>query len=250
MAATIKTWNSHKNRSLKHKTLDRVWEDSVNAAGNENKTAIKNIPPPKCSQKYDVEVDMSDFESLYENVKEDDLTDPRVAKMPVALKEYLDQHLHDQDNYDNDNGRSTPKRRRTGSLLGTRPAAEQAPASGDWTMAMRKVLKNTLHYVGEDPETYAASVQSASHDRYGTNGERQHRFSLNPIPTDAEPTHSPVSTSTPTPSSPGALLPVPKKRRLPASPRKPSARIKTAKDEMKIKLASSIVKHLENLLVL
>ncbi|KAI8487150.1 hypothetical protein Bbelb_349480 [Branchiostoma belcheri] len=145
-------------------------------------------------------------------------------------------------------------------------------------MAMRKVLKNILHYVGEDPETYAASVQSASHDRYGTNGERQHRgeaeettanrtgrrwttssdfsllavvrFSLNPIPTDAEPTHSPVSTSTPTPSSPGALLPVPKKRRLAASPRKPSARIKTAKDEMKIKLASSIVKHLENLLVL
>ncbi|XP_019615027.1 PREDICTED: uncharacterized protein LOC109462832 [Branchiostoma belcheri] len=106
MAATIKTWNSHKNRSLKHKTLDRVWEDSVNAAGNENKTAIKNIPPPKCSQKYDVQVDMSDFESLYENVKEDDLTDPRVATMPVALKEYLDQHLHDQDNYDNDNGRS------------------------------------------------------------------------------------------------------------------------------------------------
>ncbi|KAI8516322.1 hypothetical protein Bbelb_049030 [Branchiostoma belcheri] len=55
-------------------------------------------------EKYDVEVDMSEFESLYENVTEDDLIDPRVEKMPVALKEYLDQHLQDE-NYDNDNGR-------------------------------------------------------------------------------------------------------------------------------------------------
>ncbi|KAI8493212.1 hypothetical protein Bbelb_292160 [Branchiostoma belcheri] len=32
--------------------------------------------------------------------------------------------------------------------------------SGVWTIAMRKVLKNILHYVGEEPETYAASVLS------------------------------------------------------------------------------------------
>ncbi|KAI8493984.1 hypothetical protein Bbelb_283310 [Branchiostoma belcheri] len=64
-------------------------------------------PLARCrmNQKYDVEVDMSEFESLYENVTEGDLIDPRVEKMPVALKEYPDQHLQDE-NYDNDNGRS------------------------------------------------------------------------------------------------------------------------------------------------
>ncbi|KAI8516387.1 hypothetical protein Bbelb_049680 [Branchiostoma belcheri] len=32
--------------------------------------------------------------------------------------------------------------------------------SGDWTVVIRKALKNILHYVGVEPETYAASVQS------------------------------------------------------------------------------------------
>ncbi|KAI8493162.1 hypothetical protein Bbelb_291660 [Branchiostoma belcheri] len=32
--------------------------------------------------------------------------------------------------------------------------------SGDWTVVIRKALKNILHYVGEDPDPYAASVLS------------------------------------------------------------------------------------------
>ncbi|KAI8484041.1 hypothetical protein Bbelb_381590 [Branchiostoma belcheri] len=49
------------------------------------------------------------------------------------------------------------------------------------------------------------------------------RLSLSP--TDTEPT-TPPSISTPTPSSPSALLPVPKKRRLAATPRKPTPGLK------------------------
>ncbi|KAI8516535.1 hypothetical protein Bbelb_051160 [Branchiostoma belcheri] len=140
--------------------------------------------------------------------------------------------------------------------------------SGDWTVAMKRVIKNILHYVGEDPELSAtgpvttprwrlaptgqASTSTAptARDDTGTtdptptgykDGETESlddstpgfslltdvRLSLSPSPTVTEPTNPP-STWTPTPSSPGALLPVPKKRRLAASPRKPSARIKVA----------------------
>ncbi|KAI8516445.1 hypothetical protein Bbelb_050260 [Branchiostoma belcheri] len=34
--------------------------------------------------------------------------------------------------------------------------------SGDWTVAMRKVIKNILHYVGEDPETVQSVLQDQS----------------------------------------------------------------------------------------
>ncbi|KAI8487240.1 hypothetical protein Bbelb_350380 [Branchiostoma belcheri] len=64
------------------------------------------------------------------------------------------------------------------------------------------------------------------------------RLSLSPRPTH-HTLNLLVSTSTPTPSSPGALLPVPKKRRLAASPRKPSARIKTAKQPVHIHLMAN-----------
>ncbi|KAI8522143.1 hypothetical protein Bbelb_018970 [Branchiostoma belcheri] len=44
----------------------------------------------------------------------------------------------------------------------------------DWTMAMRKVLKRILHHVGEDPETYAASIPSK---------QRPVRSATGPVPT-------------------------------------------------------------------
>ncbi|KAI8484043.1 hypothetical protein Bbelb_381610 [Branchiostoma belcheri] len=117
--------------------------------------------------------------------------------------------------------------------------------SGDWTVAMKKVIKNILHYVGEDPERMRPASCPTSNDATDPtptgykDGETESlddstpgfslltdvRLSLSPSPTVTEPTNPP-STWTPTPSSPGALLPVPKKRRLAASPRKPAPELK------------------------
>ncbi|XP_066265542.1 uncharacterized protein [Branchiostoma lanceolatum] len=107
MDVIVKSWNSRHCSSLNHQRPDRVWEDSANPSENAETTAITNIPPPKHAQKYHVPVDMTEFNRTYEHITDEDLRDPRFARMPQELKDFLDERMGEDNGMDDDVTRGT-----------------------------------------------------------------------------------------------------------------------------------------------